>query len=288
MAVIAWIGAGKMGLPVCKRLKDAGHDVRVLARSPERKAALEAEGLTTASTVPALINGADIIFTCVSDDKALADVLLSDGFAASAPPDATLIDMSTVSPAISAEVADKLPAGLAYLRAPVSGSTAMASTGTLTALVSGPEQVFIAMAPVFAAFTKKAFHLGTGEEARVLKLVINSLVAATSALLGEALAVGLKGGLNNEAMLEVINQSAVASPLIGYKTAMITKGEYAPAATLTMLLKDVELFLDAGRSTGVDLPLNSMIGNIYKAAASRGLGEQDFFVLVREAAARSS
>ena len=134
MAVIAWIGAGKMGLPVCKRLKDAGHDVRVLARSPERKAALEAEGLTTASTVPALINGADIIFTCVSDDKALADVLLSDGFAASAPPDATLIDMSTVSPAISAEVADKLPAGLAYLRAPVSGSTAMASTGTLTAL----------------------------------------------------------------------------------------------------------------------------------------------------------
>ncbi len=288
MAAIAWIGAGKMGLPVCKRLKDAGHEVRVLGRSPEREAALEAEGLATASTVPALINGADIIFTCVSDDTALADVLLSDGFAASAPSGATLIDMSTVSPSISAEVAGKLPAGLAYLRAPVSGSTAMARTGTLTALVSGPEQAFTAMAPVFAAFTKKAFHLGTGEEARVLKLVINSLVAATSALLGEALAVGLKGGLNNEAMLEVINQSAVASPLIGYKTAMIAKGEYAPAATLTMLMKDVELFLDAGRSTGVDLPLNSMIGDIYKAAAGRGLGEQDFFVLVREAAARTS
>ena len=112
-----------------------------------------------------------------------------EGFGASAPRGATLIDMSTVSPTISAEVANKLPAGMAYLRAPVSGSTAMASAGTLTALVSGPEQAFTAMTPIFAAFTKKAFHLGAGEEARVLKLVINSLVAATSALLGEALAV---------------------------------------------------------------------------------------------------
>ena len=288
MAVIAWIGAGKMGLPVCKRLKEAGHDVRVLARSPERDAALKTEGFATASTVSTLIKDADIIFTCVSDDKALADVLLSEGFGASAPRGATLIDMSTVSPTISAEVAGKLPTGMAYLRAPVSGSTAMASAGTLTALVSGPEQAFTAMTPMFAAFTKKAFHLGIGEEARVLKLVINSLVAATSALLGEALAVGLKGGLDNAAMLEVINQSAVASPLIGYKTAMITKGDYAPAATLTMLMKDVELFLAAGRETGVALPLNRLIGDIYKGAAARGLGEQDFFVLVREAAAPAS
>ena len=159
----------------------------------------------------------------------------------------------------------------------------MAAAGTLTALVSGPESAFNAMADIFAAFTKKAFHLGTGEEARVLKLAINSMVAATSALLGEALALGLKGGLSNAAMLDVITQSAVASPLIGYKKDMIVKGDYAPAATLNMLMKDVELFLAAGKEAKLSLPLNSMIAGIYKEAAARGLGEQDFFVLVREA-----
>ncbi len=284
MAEIAWIGAGKMGLPVCRRLKEAGHAVRILARTPGRAATFEADGFITASSVEDLIKDADIIFTCVPDDAALAGVLLTEGFATAVPKGATLIDMSTVSPAISAKAAENLPAGLSFLRAPVSGSTAMAAAGTLTALVSGPKAAFDSMAPVFAAFTKKSFHLGEGEEARVLKLAINSMVAATSVLLGEALALGLKGGLGNAAMLEVINQSAVASPLIGYKTNMIVSGDYAPAATLNMLMKDVDLFLDAGRGMKLDLPLNSMIAALYHAAADRGLGEQDFFVLVREAA----
>ncbi|MFO1033818.1 MAG: NAD(P)-dependent oxidoreductase [Hyphomicrobiales bacterium] len=284
MARIAWIGAGKMGLPVCRRLKEAGHDVHVLARTPERATALQAEGFASASAVAALIPGCDIIFTCVSDDKALADVLLGDGFAAAVKAGATLIDMSTVSPAISAKIAAALPPSLAFLRSPVSGSTAMASAGTLTALVSGPQATFEAMSGIFSVFTKKAFHLGSGEEARLLKLAINSMVAATAVLLGEALALGLKGGLSNEAMLEVITQSAVASPLIGYKKDMIIKGDYTPAATLNMLQKDVELFLEAGRGMNLGLPLNSMIASTYRNAAERGLGEQDFFVLVKEAA----
>jgi 3-hydroxyisobutyrate dehydrogenase-like beta-hydroxyacid dehydrogenase len=288
MGGIAFIGAGKMGLPVCRRLKQAGHDVRVLARTAERASALQADGLATASSVPALINDAEIIFTCVSDDTALADVILGDNFVAAAPTGATLIDMSTVSPAISAQVAGHLPAGMSYLRSPVSGSIAMAAAGTLTALVSGPEAAFQAMADVFSTFTKKAFHLGGGEEARVLKLAINSMVAATAPLLGEALALGLKGGLSNELMLEVITQSAVASPLIGYKKDMIINGDYTPAATLNILMKDIDLFLEAARGTKLDLPLSRMIAGIYKDAAARGLGEKDFFVLVKEAAAPTS
>lgn len=288
MGRIAFIGAGRMGLPVCRRLKEAGHDVCVLARTGERAFALQADGFATASSVPTLINDAEIIFTCVSDDTALADVILGGNFVAAAAKGATLIDMSTVSPAISAEVARHLPAGMPYLRSPVSGSTAMAAAGTLTALVSGPETVFQAMTDVFSAFSKKAFHLGGGEEARVLKLAINSMVAATAPLLGEALALGLKSGLSNEVMLEVITQSAVASPLIGYKKDMIIRGDYTPAATLNMLMKDIDLFLEAARGMKLDLPLNRMIVGIYKEAAARGLGEKDFFVLAKEAAAPTS
>ncbi len=288
MRTIAWIGAGKMGLPICRRFKEAGHRARILARTPERAKALAADGFATAATVKDLVGDADVIFTCVSDDAALADVVLADGLLAAARTNATFIDMSTVSPAISAKIAAHVPAGLSYLRSPVSGSTGMAAAGTLTALVSGPEAAYHAMADVFAVFTKKTFHLGSGEEARVLKLAINSMVAATSVLLGEALALGLKGGLGNAAMLDVITQSAVASPLIGYKKDMVIGGNYAPAATLNMLLKDVELFLAAGEEAQLALPLNSMIAGIYRDAAGRGLGEQDFFVLVREAGLPSS
>jgi 3-hydroxyisobutyrate dehydrogenase-like beta-hydroxyacid dehydrogenase len=279
---IAWIGAGKMGLPICKRLKAAGHDVRVLARRPEQVKTLGESGFAVAATVPDLIRDADIVFTSVSDDRALSDVALNDAFKTTLPASATYIDMSTVSPGISARIAAHLP-GAKYLRSPVSGSTGMAEAGTLTALVSGPKQAFDAMSAIFAIFTKKAFHLGEGEEARFLKLAINSMVAATSALLGEALAFGLKGGLTHESMLEVITQSAVASPLIGYKKDMIISGDYKPAATLNMLKKDLDLLLAAASELKTPLPVNSMIRGIYAAASDKGLGEKDFFVLVQEA-----
>jgi 3-hydroxyisobutyrate dehydrogenase-like beta-hydroxyacid dehydrogenase len=282
MARIAWIGAGKMGLPVCKRLKAAGHDVRVLARTAERAKEFDVLGFGSASSVAALIGNAEIVFTCVSDDTALADVVMDDAFKQSMASTATLIDMSTVSPAISAKIAGHLPKSVRYLRSPVSGSTGMAEAGTLTALVSGPKKAFDQHSAVFAAFTKKVFHLGEAEEARYLKLAVNSMVCATSVLLGEALAFGLKGGLTHEAMLEVITQSAVASPLIGYKKDMIISGDYKPAATLDMLKKDIDLLLSAARDMDAALPVNAMVRNIYQSASDRGLGGKDFFVLVQE------
>jgi 3-hydroxyisobutyrate dehydrogenase-like beta-hydroxyacid dehydrogenase len=280
---IAWIGAGKMGLPICKRLKTAGHDVRVLARRPEQEEKLRAHGFAIERTVADLIGDTAIVFTCVSDDQALSNVVLNNAFQTALCSGSTLIDMSTVSPGISVKISESIPKGVAYLRSPVSGSTAMAEAGTLTALVSGPKTAFIQLADLFAVFTKKAFHLGPAEEARYLKLAINSMVAATAALLGEALAFGRKGGLSDEIMLEVITQSAVASPLIGYKKDMIVNGDYKAAATLNMLMKDLDLFLASGKTQGTPLPVNEMIKGIYAAAAARGLGEQDFFVLVKEA-----
>lgn len=277
---ISFIGAGKMGLPICRRLMAAGHDVTILVRRKEQTSSFEAEGFGTRNSVSDLIRDAEIIFTCVPDDRALQEVLASGVFNTSAR---TLIDMSTVSPAVSAAIAAQLPEGLAFLRSPVSGSTVMAQAGTLTALTSGPKAAFEAMAPILACFTKVAFHLGEAEEARFLKLAINSMVAATSALLGEALAFGLKGGLTHEAMLQVITQSAVASPLIGYKKDMIVSGNYAPAATLNMLAKDLDLFLASARENGTAAPVNTLIRGLYQVAADKGLGEKDFFVLVQEA-----
>ena len=277
---IGWIGAGKMGLPICKRLKSAGHDVCVLARKPEQAALLNVLGFHTENTVSTLIKNADIVFTAVTDDQALSSIVLNETFVPALPASSIFIDISTVSPQVSRQIASHLPKDNAYLRAPVSGSTAMAESGTLTTMVSGPQSAFEAISDIFAAYTKKAFYLGEDEEARFLKLAINSMVAATSALLGEALAFGAKGGLTNDKMLEVFNQSAVASPLMGYKTDMIVKGDYKAAASLAMLKKDLDLLLSASTTP---LPLNAHIHQIYQSAMAKGLGEEDFFVLVREA-----
>ena len=274
---IGWIGAGKMGLPICHRLKDAGFKVHALGRSAAAQKTLRDAGFTVHDNVAELVAHADVIFTSVSDDAALEEVVGSalGHFRAGA----TFIDISTVSPQLSAKLA-KLLEGTSYLRSPVSGSTALAQAGTLTAIVSGPNATFQTMAPVFAAFTRKAFHVGKAEEARFLKLVLNSMVAATSALLAEALAFGRDGGLDNATMLSVINQSVVASPLIGYKTDMIIKDDYKAAASLAMLKKDLDLLLAAAPKP---LPLGTHIQQIYQNSIERGHGEEDFFVLVREA-----
>jgi 3-hydroxyisobutyrate dehydrogenase-like beta-hydroxyacid dehydrogenase len=278
---IGWIGAGKMGLPICQRLKAAGHNVVVLARSDAAAQNLRQADLQPVNSIAALCKNAEVVFSSIPDDAALLQIL--DGVA-SLKEGSTYIDISTVSPTASKQVAMRLgKANISYLRSPVSGSTIMAQGGTLTAVVSGPKAKFDELALLFEVFAKKAFHVGEAEEARYLKLVLNSMVAATSALLGEALAFGERGGLSNATMLDVISQSVVASPLINYKRDMIVKEDYSPAATLSMLAKDLDLFLSVGRENRTPLPVNANIRKIYEAALAKGLGENDFFVLVQEA-----
>jgi 3-hydroxyisobutyrate dehydrogenase-like beta-hydroxyacid dehydrogenase len=276
---IGWIGAGKMGFPICVRFKQAGYSVTVLARNSGALQKLGGAGFAAVATLKEIAQNSDIVFSSLSDDAAFL-IVVSD-IANAMREGSTFVDVSTVSPAVSAEVAATFKKhNITYLRSPVSGSTAMAEAGTLTAVISGPKQAYDKLSTIFSVFAKKTFHVGEGEEARVMKLVLNSMVAATSALLGEALAFGQSGGLDMATMLSVINESAVASPLIGYKTNMIVKGDYKAAASLAMLKKDLDLLLSASAKP---LPLNAHIHKIYQSGMARGLAEEDFFVLVREA-----
>jgi len=212
-AQIGWIGMGKMGLPICVRLRGAGFPIRVLCRNPAAAAVATANGFEVARTIADAAKGADVVVSAISDDKALLVVV--DGLKQVLSREQVYIDISTVSPDASAEVAAGLaPNGCAYLRAPVSGSTATATQGALTALVSGPSESFVDMAEFFAAFTKKAFLVGAAEEARYLKLAINAMLGATSALLAESLMLARKGGMDIQTIMDVVSESVVASPLI--------------------------------------------------------------------------
>jgi 3-hydroxyisobutyrate dehydrogenase-like beta-hydroxyacid dehydrogenase len=280
-AQIGWIGMGKMGLPICKRLVGAGFRLKVLCRNGGSEAIATTNGFEIARTIFETAKGADVVASAISDDKALVDIALADGgLKDSLSREQVYIDMSTVSPEASARVAEALShIGGGYLRAPVSGSTATATQGALTALVSGPAEAFAAMADFFAAYTKKAFLVGSGEEARYLKLAINAMLGATSALLAESLLLARKGGMNIQTIMDVVSESVVASPLIQYKRGAITTGDYTAAFSVSQMLKDFDLIERAAAATSCDMPLISKIRSEYRAAMERGLGDQDFFVL---------
>ena len=281
---LGWIGLGKMGSPMSRHLASAGHEMHVYDPTPEARAALEDAGAHIEADAIAVAEAAPIVFLSIPNDAVLRSLVLGPaGLAAAMKPGAILVETSTVSPGASAEVGRALAAaGVLYLRAPLSGSTATAEAGKLTVLTSGDEAAYGRVAPLLGAFSARQFYLGPGEEARFLKLAINMLVGATSSLLAEALTFGQKGGLSVDQMLEVICESAVASPLIAYKRAMLSSRDYTPAFTVEQMIKDFDLVIDTARDEQVPVFLISLIRQQYEAARAQGRGDKDFFVLLEQ------
>ncbi|WP_419760338.1 NAD(P)-dependent oxidoreductase [Acidisoma sp.] len=279
-----WIGLGKMGLPMSSHIAAAGHALHVYDPASEAQSFAAAAGAKVESDARAVAAAAPIVFSSIPNDAVLLSLVMgSSGLAACMKPGSILVDTSTVSPRASAEVAAALAtAGVLYLRAPVSGSTSTAETGKLTVLASGDETAYREVEPLLSAFSARQFYVGSGEEARYLKLAINMLVGATSALLAEALTFGQKGNLSIDQMLEVICESAVASPLIAYKRQMLSKRDFSPAFTVEQMIKDFDLVIDAARDEQVPVFLVSLIRQQYEAARAQGRGHQDFFVLLEQ------
>ena len=275
---VGWIGLGKMGLPICRRLTGAGFELSTFARNDASAAKARAEGFSHCSSLEE-IAAADVVISAVPDDSALFGLMMP-GFIGALRQGQVFIDISTVSPAASAEVARLMgPAGVDYLRAPVSGSTVHAASGQLTVMVSGPRAAFDKVQPVLAAFSARQIYLGGEEQSRYLKLAINSILAAHAVLVAEALAIGEAGGLTRSDMLDVMTQSAIATPLLGYKKDLLIKGEYPAAFSVSQIMKDLDLALGAARADHIPVPVNSAVRQCFERAYADGLGEADFFAL---------
>ncbi|MEO1001310.1 MAG: NAD(P)-dependent oxidoreductase, partial [Pseudomonadota bacterium] len=250
----------------------------------EQLAPLIAAGPATAATLEEQA-GSDIVFATLPNDPVLIDVVCGGrgpALAGLLAPGTVFVEMSTVSPEASARVGDALrEAGIHYLRAPISGSTQLAEQAMLTVLASGDTAAWEAAEPYLARMSARRFYLGAGEEARYMKLVLNTLVGASSAILAEALALGSAGGLSRADMMGVIGESAVASPLLKYKAEAVAADDYTPAFTIAQMIKDFTLISDASRARGVPHFTTSLILELYRAAANAGLQDEDFFALVK-------
>jgi 3-hydroxyisobutyrate dehydrogenase-like beta-hydroxyacid dehydrogenase len=279
---IGWIGLGKMGVPMSKNLVKKGYSVTVYNRTKEKTKELVAEGAKVADSPKALAADSDVIISMISDDPALEEVSIGkNGAFEGAKSGAIYIDMSTVSPVSSTKVAEAAAKkGIKYLRAPVSGSTVLATSGSLTIFASGPKDAYDQCTEIFGAMGQKVFHVGNGDEARYLKLLLNMMVGITSAMAGEALIFGEKGGMDWNQMIDIIGASVVASPLIGYKAQMLKSRNFAPAFTIDQIAKDFDIALETGKAANVPMPITALARQFFGALKAKGKGNLDFFGLV--------
>jgi len=286
MRRLGWIGLGKMGVPMAQCIIGGGHDLVVYNRDSSKAHAMVECGATFALTASQAATGVDVVFSMVSDDTALRQVLLGiDGAIAAMTEGSSLVEMSTVSPDVSREIAEAANAfGVGYLRAPVSGSVEFAALAKLTFFVSGPQSAYANVLPLLELMSARQFHVGEGCEARVLKLVINMMVGITAAMTGEAMALGLKNGLKREQLLEVVGASAVASPLLIYKTATLKARDYTPAFEAKMMAKDFDLALAVAHQSQTPTPLAAQVRESWTTLIARGDGEADFFKIAELAA----
>jgi 3-hydroxyisobutyrate dehydrogenase-like beta-hydroxyacid dehydrogenase len=192
-----------------------------------------------------------------------------------------LIDMSTIDVPASERIAERARRqGVAYLRAPVSGNPGVVAAGTLTILVSGDEEAFAACRDVLGAIGPTVFYLGDAEQARVMKLALNLLVAGTMQLVAEALVLGRGSGLDRAQMLEVMAASAVGSPLVKYKSGPLAEDDYSPTFSARLMHKDLRLAVECANGAGVPVPVTATVQQLIQGCIGSGMGDLDFAVLV--------
>ena len=275
---VGLIGLGNMGAAIAERLLAGGFPLVVYNRTEAKARAVAERGADVAESPAELVRQADIVLTSLADDSALENVAAQ--VVAAARPGTVLVDMSTVSPGASSRVASLAEsAGVAYIRAPVSGNPAVVRAGTLTIIVSGPREDLMRVENVIRAIGPTIHHVGGREEARVVKLALNSMIAGLAQLMSEALVLGEAGGVSRATLLDVMGTSAVGAPFVKYKTEPLLREDFSATFTTALMEKDIDLVLNVAAEAGVELPLARQMKALLHAAVDAGYAELDFIAL---------
>ncbi len=275
---VGFIGLGMMGNPMSKNLLKAGFSLTVWNRTAAKMKELTGLGATGASSPKEVAEKSDVVITMLTSGSDVKEVVLGKGgVLEGAKTGLTLIDMSTVSPKDSQEVAAAMEKkGCAMLDAPVSGSVGVAAKAALTIQVGGKKEVFDRALPVLQAMGKNIFHIGGSGMGSHMKLVTNTIMGCNAAALCEALAMGTKAGIPAETLIEVLKFGGGQSRVLELRGPMIIEGDFSPNFMLKLLDKDMGLALESAESLGVPMPIASMIRGFYTEAIEDGKGDNDF------------
>ena len=279
---IAIIGVGLLGSAVASRLLAGGFAVTGYDSRPEQLRGLAPRGLRPASSPKDAVSGADAVFTILPSLETVERVILGpEGLLQSLPRAATLIQMSTISPTLTRRLGEAAAsAGIGFLDAPMSGTSAMVERGDCTIFAGGDAALVDACRPLFAAIAKRTVHVGPIGSASLAKLATNLLVGLNTAALAEALVLGVKGGLTPQALLDILKDSAAASKMVDIRGPLMVEHRFDPQMKLDLFLKDFRLMLEEAQRLGVALPLTSLTQQICAATAAAGRGGEDLAALI--------
>jgi 3-hydroxyisobutyrate dehydrogenase-like beta-hydroxyacid dehydrogenase len=260
-----------------KRLLDAGYPVVGHNRTPAKAAPLVEQGMRLAGSPRAAAEGSEVVFSMVTDPGALRAVALGpDGIVAGLRPGAVYIDMSTVSPAATREVAARVAErGATMLDAPVSGSVSTLEQGLLSIMVGGDRVALERARPYLQAIGPTITYVGDLGLAVTMKIAVNLGLAVQLLAFSEAVLLAEKSGISREGAVDALLKSVAASPMLKYRGPFVLQMPEAAWASVEMMAKDLRLALDLGRASGVPLPSTGLAHEMYVAAGARGLGEQD-------------
>ncbi len=283
---IGWIGLGRMGEAMVKRLTKAGHGVQVWNRTRSKAEPLVAYGATLVDHKTDLAR-CDVVFTMVSTTDDLKEVLFgAGGLVSTKQLPKVVVDSSSISQEGSEEIRHQLEAlGVAYLCAPVSGNAKVAKAGKLLLVASGPKALYDMAEPYLQAMAKKTMWVGEGELARVWKIAHNTMFGVIIQNLCEITVMAEKAGIPRHVFLQSINDSVLGSMYTRYKTPVLTNLTFDQVTfTPKLLLKDMDLGMAAAKSYGVAMPAAAATRESVSRMVGRGHDNVDFAILLKEVA----
>jgi 3-hydroxyisobutyrate dehydrogenase len=278
---VAVLGLGRMGAPIAERLVEAGHELSVWNRSPGPAEAFARRGVRVVATPGEAWEHADVCVTMLADGPAVEAVTLGENGLLTRDAEGTLVDMSTIGVDSSARVAEACERrGVSFLRAPVTGNPSVIVAGNLGIIVSGPKDTFERLAGTLRDIGPNVFHVGDGEESRIVKLALNLMIAGTAELMAEALVLAEKYEIDRGKMLEVMGGSAMGSPFVKYKTDALVADDYASTFTASLMFKDLALALEAGHEADAPLPVTALTQQLMQGCIAMGMADDDFMALL--------
>jgi len=275
MSTIGFVGLGAMGSRVAGRLLDDGNTV--YGTDLTRSQPLIDRGLVWRERPREVAAAADVVFSMVTDDAAVRAITSGpDGILAGLAPGKVYVDMSTISPQASREVADQVRSvGAQMLDAPVSGSIPQAETGTLAIMVGGEETAFRVAQPLLATLGQTVTHVGTNGQGLLLKLAINISLAVQTLAFSEGLVLAERGGIDPRLAAEVMSTSSIGSPMLKARVPLLLDLPERAWFDITMMHKDIRLALGTAEELGTPLPSAAIADQILTRAGELGYARRD-------------
>lgn len=286
---VGWIGTGRMGFAMARRLAKGGVDLAAWNRTRAKAEPLAEVGSTVVDSITEL-RDRDVVFTMVSTPSDLEQVLLGEGGLLEDRDHlpGVVVDCSTVSTESSERMREACTErGVAFLAAPVSGNGKVVKAGGLSLVVSGPEENYHLVAPLLAHLGKSVTYVGQGDVARLVKICHNLFLGVVTQSLAEITVLAEKGGVSRAAFLDFLNNSVMGSVFSRYKTPAFVNLDYTPTFTPTLLRKDFDLGLAAARQLDVPMPVAAATAQLVQATVSSGRVDEDFAILLDQQAAAS-